>query len=163
MKLDTCTVLLLLLPAFARAEDPCVTVSRGDASATEACVDASVKKLSNRQISAAAVETLDGIGAPAVPALIKALQSEDALTRASAADALGRIGRRGVRTDAVVSALVSRLKDREAAVRRQAAGALGRIGLDVGGASAALQQSLDDEDSLVRFLASDALGKLKKP
>ena len=60
----------------------------------------------------------------AVPALIRALQSDDGYLRYNAAAALGKFGSQA---EAAVPALTKALQDSDAQVRRQAAAAINRI------------------------------------
>jgi hypothetical protein len=113
------------------ADDPCVRLAFGDQSVIDDCIAQEVKKLEVPAISSAAIRRLSGLGKPSVGPLMQALKSPDANTRGAAAEALGRIGSRGARTEEVVRALVIALADSEISVKRLAAGALGRIALDV--------------------------------
>ena len=67
--------------------------------------------------------------AASVPALVGALKDHDVDARASAVDALGRIGRSA---SEAVPALIAALNDDDARVRRNAAGALAKINGDFG-------------------------------
>jgi HEAT repeats len=86
-----------------------------------------------------AADALGRIGAPAVPALMQALQSSDSDVRARAADVLGRMG-----SDArdAVPELIRLLDDPDERIRRIAARALGRIGPSAGEAVPGLMRSL---------------------
>jgi HEAT repeat protein len=78
----------------------------------------------------AAADALGRIGPgakAAVPALLEALQDEQASLRALAAQALGEIGREGG-ARAAVPALIKGLRDPERQARRQAAWALAKLG-----------------------------------
>lgn len=72
-----------------------------------------------------AMDSLGRIGAPAVPALIEALDHSDAIRRAQAAKVLARIG---PEARSSVPALVRALEDNNETVRKAAARALGQIG-----------------------------------
>jgi HEAT repeat protein len=95
---------------------------------------------------------------PAVPALIQALNSPDALVRQQACLALGKIG---PRAEKATPALISALADSEWAVRRQAAMALGRIG-PLAAVETPLKNCGRDSNSLVRKAAAEALAILRK-
>jgi HEAT repeat protein len=101
-------------------------------------------------------EVVVGLGAPAVPALIKALGDSDSAVRRAAAEALGKLG-----DPQAVPALIQALGDSDSAVRRAAAEALGAIGDPQ--AVPALIQALGDSDWDVRRAAAWALGKLGDP
>jgi len=95
----------------------------------------------------------------AVPDLVKALQSSDALLRAQAALALGAIG-----PDArdAVPALTTALDDPEWSVRRQSAMALGAIGPDARPAVPVLHRLQNsDPNGLVRKAVEKVLTKLE--
>jgi HEAT repeat protein len=96
---------------------------------------------------------------PAVPALVKALQSSDALLRPQSALALGAIG-----PDAreAVAALTMTLDDPEWSVRRQAVLALGQIGPGARSAVDALRRLQgSDPNGLVRKAVDQALPKIE--
>ena len=59
-----------------------------------------------------------------------------------------------------VERLISRLKDKDAGIRRSAAEALGKVGLDAKGAVGALARALKDDDKNVVFDAAFALGRI---
>jgi HEAT repeat protein len=86
-----------------------------------------------------AADALGRIGAPAVPALMEALQSSDVQVRVKAADVLGRMG-----PDAndAVPALIRLLDDPDERVRKTATRALGRIGPSAKAAVPVLMRSL---------------------
>jgi HEAT repeat protein len=92
-----------------------------------------------------------------VPGLLVTLKSEDAATRAGAAQALGQIG--AAAHDAVGD-LTAALKDAQRDVRRNAAQALGEVGEASRPAAAALTKALKDADWQVRRAAAYALGRL---
>jgi HEAT repeat protein len=96
---------------------------------------------------------------PAVPALIEALDSPNALVRQNAALALGSIGpdARGA-----VEGLTKLLHDEEWSVRRQAAMSLGKIGPDARSAEKALNEARNDPRPLVRSAAEEALKKMQR-
>ncbi len=105
---------------------------------------------------------LMGIGEaaqPAIPALIRALQTDDVFLQRYAAEALGAIGRgaRGAET-----ALKSAVKHPNRAVRRAAATSLTQIGSDPEDVVPILIEVLRaEEDSGLRTVAAESLGKMK--
>ncbi|NLH48485.1 MAG: HEAT repeat domain-containing protein [Myxococcales bacterium] len=90
---------------------------------------------------------------PAIPLLIKKLESKDQYMSTAALNALIKIG-----TPAVLD-LVKATQSKNAAVRKYAAYALGKIGGD--DAYAAVAKAATDEDALVREQAAAALGIMK--
>jgi len=95
---------------------------------------------------------------PAVPALVKALQSPDALLRSQAALALGAI--EPAAADAV-PALITALDDPEWSVRRQTVLALGEIGPAARPAVESLRRlQSSDPNGLVRKAVEQALPKI---
>lgn len=110
----------LLLTRNAAAQ----SLSASQASSQE--INSLIKKLKSndeRELDAA-MEKLEKIGEPAIPALIEALQDKNLLVRQSAAKVLGYIG------SPVIPALAKALKNLDAGVRRSAASALGSIGIE---------------------------------
>jgi len=101
----------------------------------------------------------DPVATEAVPALEKALGSEDFRIRSKAAEALGNIGRKAT---AAVPALVKALDDQESLVRAWAAKALGQIGGKAEAAVPALIKARRDGELLVRAWALEALRKIKR-
>jgi hypothetical protein len=106
-------------------------------------------------------ETLPPPTAPEAPGdveplavLIQALKAEDKHDRARAARALGG---RGAEARAAIPVLLEALRDREAMVRYDAAKALEKMG---DAAKDALAQALQDEDEVVRRIASEALARI---
>lgn len=77
----------------------------------------------DRQVAAAAVQSLQEIGAPAVPALVEALQDKDEQVRWYAAKSLSPIG-----DERAAPALIGALDDGNYGTRWLAAEALSRIG-----------------------------------
>ncbi len=107
-----------------------------------------------------AIESLENIGEPAIPALIKVLQSKDMLVRSLAAISIGRIKKN---TKVYLPSLHQALKDKEPLVRYSAALALSYIG-DSKAANAApiLIEALKDDSPSVRRRAASALGNIGK-
>ena len=102
-------------------------------------------------------DALVKIGAPAVPAIIKALKDTWADTRRSAALVLGKIG---PVTPEVVPALWGALEDKRLDVRAAAAEALGKIGpVTPEVVPALIKVLLEDKDSYVRSKTAEALEK----
>lgn len=158
------SVALALFGSFAAGgQDPCLAVMRGDKSATQACVDFEIQRLREPRFVGSAVQTLNGLGEAAVPALKAALEDSDAGVRAGAADALGRMGPRldRSRQKEIALALAKLSSDSESPVRQEAAVALGRIGVDDEAVIQALEIIANDTDSRVRSLAKIALEKMR--
>jgi HEAT repeat protein len=96
----------------------------------------------------------------AVPGLLKALDSEDAYVRITAAEALGKIG-----NPVAIERLFETFDDPRADVRRRVIGALERIGTEPKANAAAqvvpgLERGLHDPDRIVRWAAEMALRRL---
>jgi CubicO group peptidase (beta-lactamase class C family) len=102
----------------------------------------------------AAAVALAQIGDAALPALIRALDSDQAATRESAAIALGRMG---PAAGPALPQLTRLLSDASAAVRQVAAVTLGGLGAAARPAAASLTQILSDRDPAVRRAAALAL------
>jgi HEAT repeat protein len=102
-----------------------------------------------------AMVTLEGMGEPAVTPLVAMLESQDALARRNAAQALGWVGSSSA-TPALVRALE---KDRDVIVRGQAAWALGEIG-DPAARRALEWAQLRDPAVEVQTAAEGALSRL---
>ena len=103
-----------------------------------------------------AAESLGEIGPkakPTVPALIERLTDSRSVVRNRAADALGEIGL------AAIPALLKTLAANDAVLRRRTARAIGNTGAEDATVVSALK-ALEDEESGVRFSASQALGKM---
>lgn len=100
----------------------------------------------------AAADALHNIGAPAVPLLLAALESEIEETRRRSALILGSLGSEQAR-----DGLTGLLNDPEWSVRRAAAEALGLIGTS-DATDALLSTFADDSDEDVRAAAASALG-----
>jgi serine/threonine protein kinase len=95
-----------------------------------------------------------------LPSLIDALTRADLASRASAAQAIGRLGEDA--RDAV-PALVRALRDRAGSVRAHAAHALRSIGPEAAGAVLQLLETMNDERRFVRDAASSAVARLTVP
>ena len=105
-----------------------------------------------------AAHGLAAIGASAVPRLITALEDERENVRASAAYALGEMGR--VAGEAV-DGLIALLADESEEVRRHATSALGMIKVPVSKTVPALVRILEDrEDTDLAFFAAQALTRI---
>jgi HEAT repeat protein len=98
-----------------------------------------------------ATVSLARVGAPAVPALLKAFKSADAATHGPATAVLVRIGEPSVR------GLAEALQDKAVETRRRAVLALGVLGPKAKAAAPALKKALDDADLEVRIGAGVAL------
>lgn len=93
------------------------------------------------------------------PALTKALGSDEAEFRLTAAVALGRMDAKAA---SAVPALTKALSDREAPVRLAAARALGQIGRKAAAAAPALKKAAEtDENEPVRREAAEALKRVR--
>jgi HEAT repeat protein len=93
----------------------------------------------------------------AVPALRRALEGKDEITRARAAEGLGKLGDTSKDT---LSVLVRAVEDRMPRVRRAAIDALGRLKPATREAVAAVRQATTDTDASVRERAAIVLKKL---
>jgi HEAT repeat protein len=90
----------------------------------------------------------------AVPLLIQILKDPDPTQRQTAAQSLGKIGRKEA-----LPALIEAFNDPDPGVRRQAAWAVGVIGADSASARQSLIPLLFDDDPGVRESAAPALGR----
>ncbi|MBN2055504.1 HEAT repeat domain-containing protein [bacterium] len=104
------------------------------------------------------VMTLGAMGAPAIPDLIVALDSEYEDVRAVSASVLGEIG---PQDDSVIPALIGKLTDTNAGVRIQAARALGSIGPDASIALEELEKLTSDDEPTMVDTARAAIAKIK--
>lgn len=102
------------------------------------------------------LQALVNIGKPAIPYLIKAINSRNKYIRWKAIKALGLIGDK--RT---IEPLFKALDDKDEFVRMRAVEALGKIGDRR--AVPTLINLLDDDDEFVRIYTIEALGKLNDP
>ena len=142
----------LLMVTVADSKDPCLTFMRGDKSATNACVEFEIARLSIADESPSAIQNLSGLGADAIPLLKNALNSTKETVRAGASDALGRIA---VRSDAtrqqeIFRALVKWKADPSVAVRTRVAGAAARVSANLPERSEILAAARNDTDESVR-------------
>ena len=90
----------------------------------------------------------------AVPLLLQVLKDPDPSQRQTAAQSLGKIGRKEA-----LPALIEAFHDPDPGVRRQAAWAVGMIGTDSTSARQSLIPLLFDDDPGVRESASPAIGR----
>jgi HEAT repeat protein len=130
-----------------------LTLAEVDRPGATAALLGALEKGSTRQQAAAADALAYARGANAEP-LIRALDSEEAPVRQSAAEALGRQGYRPA-----VSRLIALLEDESPWVRRAAIQAMGHIGDSRG--VAPLTRCLTDESPWVRRSATYALGAIR--
>jgi len=107
------------------------------------------------QANAEARQKLVAIGAPAIPALVKAMGSWDNKTWNQAMGVLETIGA------PAQAAVLAALEDKELYVRLHAAEMLGRLGIAGDAASAKLVKSLARPNALDRSQAAAAIGELK--
>ncbi|MBV6625603.1 MAG: HEAT repeat domain-containing protein [Rivularia sp. (in: Bacteria)] len=128
-----------------------------------------VEKLTstNPKVRAGAANILNSVDSKSViPALIKALQDENAQVRSNAALSLGEIEKNNP-SPSIVTALSEALKDENVTVRYSAAHSLGKIATGyegykkIYGAIPALIQTLQDKNAKVRSKAAFALNKLE--
>jgi len=121
-----------------------------------------VKALEDRDVNAAAGDSLITIGGPAIKALIEALK--DPGIKEEAVGLLGKIGEGKppvkVKGD-VIEPLCGALRDKSAEVREKAALALGEI--KDPRAVEPLSIALRDSEYVVKVLAAKALGEIGKP
>ncbi len=120
-----------------------------------------IKSLSDRKTSVHtyAVRVLGGIGAPAVPELIKALGDSNQDVRRNATVALGLIGKEAA---PAVPELIKVLSNSNEAVRRNAAWALGKIGKEAASAVPELIKALRFSPWNISGNASVALTEIGK-
>jgi len=96
----------------------------------------------------------------AVPALLRALDSDDVFVRITAAEALGKIG-----NPVAIGRLLDTYEDPRPDVRRRVVMALLRIGVEPRAHAAAkvvpgLARALRDPEPMVRYVAESALRRL---
>jgi HEAT repeat protein len=103
----------------------------------------------------------DADGDDVADTLARLLDDDDPMTRALAADAVGRIDPEDTEVDRVVDALTARLDDQEPVVRRWAARSIGRVGAaGVEVPTAELSVRLHDDDPVTRAYVLRALRRL---
>lgn len=107
-----------------------------------------------RQLLMRSAFVISRIGPVAIPRLIEALKSGDAVTRAGSARALGSMG---PAANAAIPVLVANLPHGDADERRETIDALGLIGRD---AAPALGEALGSSDASVRAGAALALAQI---
>jgi HEAT repeat protein len=119
----------------------------------------------DRDVSLAAIATLEAIGPAAkesLPMLIEAIRQGGPDVRVAAMNALPRIGLQHA-TAAIPAAIDALEACRDARVRRAAAELLGRFGPAARQAVPALRNRLGDDDAEVRIRASDAILNILTP
>jgi HEAT repeat protein len=139
----------------------------GVLSEQDACIASEVAALDDRDRDQRAISMLAGLGAFSIPALVRALEDDDARVRGNAATALGRIGKAadseiarsglGPPLKTAVAGLAAALKDDVPTVRQEAAAALAGIGTHAKDALPALERAKQDSDALVREWANVAI------
>jgi HEAT repeat protein len=107
-------------------------------------------------LRATAVEALGRIGAPGVDALLGALRDKHAKLRETAIAALGAVG-----GDRAAAALAATLNDDRSAVRQAGAAAIARAA--GAGAIRPLTAALSHKDPMTRRAAAAALGRIDSP
>lgn len=114
----------------------------------------------NDEVNSAAAEALGSLGKGAlvaVPSLIKKLSSKDEDVRIASVETLGKIG---PEAKAAVPELIKRMHgDGSLYVKRKSARALGHIQDDPAKVLPELAKALKDKDPVLRFAASEAIGK----
>lgn len=118
-----------------------------------------------RAVAATATGNLGAVAVPAIPQLIKQLQSDSVIeARETAARALGRIGKAAPQEKSIIQPLLAATKDDKDPVTRVVAlGALAMIDVDLKGQIAGLRKYLNHEEALVRMKAAHALGMIGLP
>jgi HEAT repeat protein len=115
----------------------------------------------SQRVRAAKALALKGPRAEAAaPALVLALQDNDADVRRAAVGALRAIQPNQRPTEAIMQVYIQDLEDSDDNVRLLAARALGRMGPAAAAAVPALQKATGDVESDVRRAATEALGKI---
>ncbi len=115
------------------------------------------RALRDQHLGPVAARALSRIGVAAVPALIEALDDENARVRKNAALALGQIG---PLASASIPKLIDALHDDAWLLPGSAAWALGHIGSRAEAAVPALTEALGDESAILRMAAAEALGRI---
>lgn len=126
----------------------------------QAAISALVEALTDKEkyIRHKAAESLQRVGAPAIPYLSKSLENRQDPLRERAAEVL-----RGIGDSTALSALLKALKNKDGAVRACAVRSIGHIGKDDTSAIRALINVLNDPHGYVEHAASQALRKLQNP
>jgi HEAT repeat protein len=114
-----------------------------------------------RLAAAATLEAMGPDAKEAMPAIVKAIGSGDAETRAASMYILVSVGADNARP--AVQALIESLSDHDPRVRRAAADVLGKIAPVSADAVPALRRALEDDDQEVRMHASEALLAILEP
>jgi peptidyl-prolyl cis-trans isomerase A (cyclophilin A) len=109
----------------------------------------------DHEVAQMLAEALAGVGAPAVPALREALQSDDVRTRRRAASALEFAGRHAAEA---LPDLIDLMQHKDAALRRQASVAVRRIGPWGAAYVPELLDRLRGADEQTRWIAAQVLG-----
>jgi HEAT repeat protein len=130
---------------------------------SEQAIDALIQFLADRDDfwnpRSQGIEALTRIGSAATDKLISALEADDVMIRAGAAEVLGRIE---PSAKEAVAPLAEALTDARMPVRRNAAKALGQLGFDARSALPSLKKALQDEFQSVREQAEAALADIAK-
>lgn len=115
-----------------------------------------------RSTAATSIGNLGKAAVPAIPELVKGLQTDKVKeARETAARALGRIGKAAPDEKSMIAPLKSAAeKDDDPVTRTVALGALAMLDVDVAGQIAALRTYLHHDEPLVRMKSSHALGMI---
>jgi HEAT repeat protein len=111
----------------------------------------------NVRLQRQAIESLVKIGAPAIPALVPAIKSDNLTLRLNVVSILSDLG---AEAESAVPVLIQALQDNDEQVRLYATLALGNIGIGARAAETELIRSLQDRSSYVRIYASYALRQI---
>jgi HEAT repeat protein len=114
-----------------------------------------------RLASATALERYGPAAKDAIPDLVKATRSSDAVMRVATIHALGAVA--GPEPHAAVPPLIKALSDSDASVRQTAAEVLGKFGPAASDAVDELRKALKDNNSDVQQAAGDALLNITEP
>jgi HEAT repeat protein len=121
-------------------------------------IAALIDGLAREVIASEVVAVLGGLGGAAVPALIKALESDNAARRAGAAASLKILAEKQRReARPAIPTLIGALEDDDAQVRKAVARALGAFGPEAEAGKAGLVQLLEDPDMDMSAAAAYAL------
>ncbi len=126
------------------------------ASSPEA-IPALVSALGRRHLSSTATNALTQVGSTAIPYLVEALEDDQPLIRAGAANSIGQMGSTA---SGATAALAGRIRDEDTLVRCYVVTAFGQIGSGDGHSMGALETALQDEDRNVRSRAMTSLWQL---